>query len=82
MRQTLQATRGNNMDIQLIIVILCIVAAGYYFARRVYTSIRRGKCGCCDGDCADSKKGSCNCTPNNDEAKRLEGKRLKFEQKK
>ena len=44
------------MDIQLIIVILCIAAAAYYFGPRIYTSIRKGKCGCCDGDCDSAKK--------------------------
>ena len=70
------------MDIQLVIVILCIAAAALYFARRVYTSISRGKCGCCDGDCGDSKKSACGCSSNDAEAKRLEGKRLNFEPKK
>ena len=70
------------MDIQLIIVLLCIAAAAYYFGRRIYTSIRKGKCGCCDGGCDSAKKSSCGCTPADDEAQRLEGKRLKFEPKK
>ena len=51
------------MDIQLIIVILCIAAAAYYFGSRIYTSIRKGKCGCCDGGCDSAKKSSCGCTP-------------------
>ena len=66
------------MDTQLIIVMLCIAAAAYYFGRRVYTSIRKGKCGGCDS----AKKSSCGCTPNDAEAKRLESRRLKFEPKK
>ncbi len=72
------------MDTQLIIVILCIAAAAYYFGRRVYMAVSKGKCGCCDGDCGDAKKSSCGCgcTPNDAEAQRLEDKRLKFEQKK
>ena len=70
------------MDIQLIIVILCIAAAAYYFGRRILTSTRKGKCGCCDGDCDSAKKSSCGCTPPDAEAQRLEGKRLKFEPKK
>ena len=75
-------TRGEDMDIQLIIVILCIIAAAYYFGRRVYTAVRKGKCGCCDGGCDDGKKNSCGCTPNDAEAQRLENKRLKFDPKK
>ncbi|QCC84830.1 FeoB-associated Cys-rich membrane protein [Desulfovibrio desulfuricans] len=70
------------MDTQLIIVMLCIAAAAYYFGRRVYTSIRKGKCGGCDGGCDSAKKSSCGCTPNDAEAQRLESRRLKFEPKK
>jgi len=70
------------MDTQLIIVILCVGAAAYYFGRRVYTSIRQGKCGCCEGGCDSAKKSSCGCTSNDAEAQRLERKRLKFEPKK
>ena len=47
------------MDIQLIIVILCIAAAAYYFGRRIYTSIRKGKCGCCDGGCDKACEKGC-----------------------
>lgn len=75
-------TRGEDMDIQLIIVILCIIAAAYYFGRRIYTAVSKGKCGCCDGGCGDGKKSSCGCTPNDAEAQRLESKRLKFDPKK
>ena len=75
-------TRGEDMDIQLIIVILCIIAAAYYFGRRIYTAVSKGKCGCCDGGCGDGKKSSCGCTPNDAEAQRLESKRLKLDPKK
>ena len=81
-RKEVGETRGEDMDIQLIIVILCIIAAAYYFGRRVYTAVSKGKCGCCDGGCGDGKKSSCGCTPNDAEAQRLESKRLKFEPKK
>ena len=70
------------MDIQLIIVILCVAAAAWYFGRRIYTSIRKGKCGCCDGGCDAAHKKSCCCTPADTEAQRLESRRLKFETKK
>ncbi|MBO4300982.1 MAG: cation transporter [Desulfovibrio sp.] len=48
------------MDIQLVIVIFCVVAALYYFVRRMYRSVKSGKCACCE-DGASSKKGSCGC---------------------
>ena len=81
-RKEVGETRGEDMDIQLIIVILCIIAAAYYFGRRIYTAVSKGKCGCCDGGCGDGKKSSCGCTPNDAEAQRLESKRLKLDPKK
>ena len=50
------------MDIQLLIVIICIAAAVYYFVRRMYRSVRSGKCACCDDSSSREKRGcSCGC---------------------
>lgn len=44
------------MDIQLIIVILCVVAALFFIGRRFYRCLRKGQCSCGCGDGGESKK--------------------------
>lgn len=70
------------MDIQLIIVIVCIAAAAFYFGRRMIRALRKGQCGCCDGGCNDKKSGcACGCSAQDAEAQRLESRRLDFNSK-
>lgn len=44
------------MDIQLIIVILCVAGALFFMGRRFYRCLRKGQCSC---GCEDSGKKSC-----------------------
>lgn len=71
------------MDIQLIIVALCIAAAAFFVIRRMVRAMRKGQCGCgCDSGCGSAgrpKETSCCCSgksPESDEARRLESARI------
>ena len=71
------------MDIQLIIVALCIAAAAFFVIRRMVRAMRKGQWGCgCDSGCGStdrSREMSCCCTgksADDDEARRLESARI------
>ncbi len=49
------------MDIQMLIVIVCIAAAVLYFARRMYRSVKSGKCACCDDGNQQGRGTACSC---------------------
>lgn len=48
------------MDMQTIIVVVCVAAAAVYFGLRMYRAIRKGQCACCEGG-KPGKGGSCGC---------------------
>lgn len=48
------------MDMQLLIVMLCVAAAVGYFVRRMYRSVKSGTCSCCEGGGRRDKSG-CGC---------------------
>ncbi len=67
------------MDIQLIIVALCIAAAAFFVIRRMVRAMRKGQCGCGCGSTDRSREMSCCCTgksADDDEARRLESARI------
>ncbi|SDF76540.1 FeoB-associated Cys-rich membrane protein [Desulfovibrio legallii] len=48
------------MDIQLAIIILCVLAALFFIVRRMRRAVRSGQCGCgCDG--CSPKDNACSC---------------------
>lgn len=58
--------KANLMDIQVLLVILCVAAALFFIVRRFWRALRRGHCACdcqggvnskscCAGDCSGRK---------------------------
>ena len=70
------------MDMQLVIVALCIAGAAFFIIRRMLRAMRKGQCGCsCDNACSNAgrpREASC-CTEKSaaeHEAQRLESARI------
>lgn len=72
------------MDIQLIVVALCIAGAAFFIIRRMVRALNKGQCGCgCDSGCKGADKAkeiSCCCSGKSAEAdaeaQRLEASRI------
>lgn len=71
------------MDVQLIVVALCIAGAAFFIIRRMIRAVNTGQCGGCDSGCKSSgkpKEISCCCSGKSAEAdaeaQRLEASRI------
>ena len=51
-----------HMDLQLVLIILCVLVALVFMIRRMRRAMRSGQCGCgCDGGCDAKAHPTCNC---------------------